>query len=117
MEIVSVRFQNKLHEGEFSGREYSYLTNIPLKVGDIVIVPTRNGSGIAEVSQVNVSSLNVGCPVEKLKTIETLAGSKTPAADSKPASVVVDAGEACNQVAAEQVPAVDGGCKMNKSGD
>lgn len=73
MEIVKVKFQNCANKDEFSGRYYSYFAYIPLSVGDIVKVPTATGHGIGKVVEVNVSPNNVGCPVDKLKTIRHLA--------------------------------------------
>lgn len=75
MEIVKVKFQNRANKEEFSGREYSYFAYIPLRVGDIVKVPTAKGYGIGKVVEVNVSTSDVGCPLDNLRTIRQLANS------------------------------------------
>ena len=69
--IVGVKFQSKTNPEVFHGREYSYFTAIELSVGDIVVVPTSNGDGIAQVTSVNVPESKVDeriLPI--LKTIE-----------------------------------------------
>ena len=73
MEIVSVQFQSKTYEKVFTGREYSYIAGLPLEVGDIVSVPTKNGAGVARVTKTNVLPCDVGCPVDLLKTITAMA--------------------------------------------
>jgi len=88
MEIVSVQFQSKNDKEEYTGREYSYIAGVPLKLGDIVAVPTKNGIGVAKVTKVNLRASDVGCPLSVLKKIDTLV-ENTPAdeiaADTKPA--------------------------------
>ena len=83
MEIVSVQFQSKQNKEEFSGRDYSYYAAIPLKMGDVVTVPTRHGTGTAKVTKVNVKPNEVGCDLRLLKSIESLAEVKPPV-DSQP---------------------------------
>ena len=73
MEIVSVVFQSKRDPKEFGGREYSYNTAIPLNVGDIVIVPTKNGESKAKVVQKHISESELSFDPGLLKTIESLA--------------------------------------------
>ena len=59
--IVSVQFEDKFKPGEFSGRTYNYRTAIDVSVGDIVIVPTANGDGIAKnetiIKKISVAEL------------------------------------------------------------
>ena len=78
MEIVSVQFQSKKNKEEYGGREYSYHAAIPLKVGDIVAVPTKHGTGTAKVTKLNVALGNVGCDIKLLKRIESLAEVMAP---------------------------------------
>ena len=42
-EIVKVRFKSRFQPGEWSPREYSYYAAVPLKVGDLVVVPSKYG--------------------------------------------------------------------------
>ena len=51
--IVNVELR-KSGANEYGGKEYSYVTELPLSVGDIVIVPTFKGLSYARVSRVNV---------------------------------------------------------------
>lgn len=73
LEIVSVVFENKRSPGEYTGREYSYSTAIPLVVGDIVSVPTQKGEGKAKVVKVGVVESELTFDITLLKTIERLA--------------------------------------------
>lgn len=56
--IVKCQFKLKSSDG-YGGREYTYLTNLPLKVGDIVRVPAGDSEGIARVSEINVPEISV----------------------------------------------------------
>lgn len=51
--IVQVQFRNRFGEG-YGGTNYTYIADVPLKVGDIVQVPTRYGTGEARVSRIDV---------------------------------------------------------------
>ena len=51
--IVNVELR-KSGANEFGGKEYSYVTELPLSAGDIVIAPTFKGLSYARVSRVNV---------------------------------------------------------------
>lgn len=71
--IVGVQFQSKFNPNEFSGREYNYLTAIELSEGDIVVVPTKNGDGIAKVVSIDVPDSKIDERIMPLlKTIERL---------------------------------------------
>lgn len=52
--IVNVKYEDKYNPKTFSGRTYSYFTDIKLSVGDIVEAPTQYGLKIARVSKINV---------------------------------------------------------------
>lgn len=54
--IVSVKYRKN---GEYAGRAYSYRTELPLKVGDIVQAPTTGGMKTAMVDRVNVPEAEV----------------------------------------------------------
>lgn len=67
-EIVEVQFCGA--SGKPQGRRYSYYTDIPLEVGDRVIVPTYKGDGEGIVCEVNVPESRVDERVlPMLKTI------------------------------------------------
>ena len=51
--IVQVQFKSRYGPG-YSGTNYTYITDVPLEVGDIVKVPTRYGDSEARVSRVDV---------------------------------------------------------------
>lgn len=56
--IISVQFKRK--DGEYGGREYSYLCSIPdVKPGDLVKVSTKDGESIVRVTEVNVPESRV----------------------------------------------------------
>ena len=73
MDIVSVVFQNKKDPCKFEGREYNYKAAIPLNIGEIVIVPTKNGEGKAKVVQTSIKESEIRFDPNLLKTIESLA--------------------------------------------
>ncbi len=53
MDFVKVQFKSRFND-EYGGREYTYIADVPLEVGDIVSVPTSNGDGEARVCRVGV---------------------------------------------------------------
>ena len=67
--IVSVKFESKQNPGEYGGREYSYRTEAPLAIGEVVTVPVGKGQSRAVVTAVNVPAENVGCDLSLLKMI------------------------------------------------
>lgn len=70
--IVSVNFMNN-RTGRFGTGIYNYYATVPLKIGDIVRVPTANGTSVARIAAVNVSESKVASrllPI--LKTIDTI---------------------------------------------
>jgi hypothetical protein len=70
MDIVKVQFQSRYNAKEFYGQEYTYYTEIPLKVGDVVKVPTKFGESTAIVSSINVPESQIANIKEHLKTIK-----------------------------------------------
>ena len=52
--IVSVKYEDRYMPKTFSGKAYSYITAIPLEVGDLVTAPTSYGDKIARVSEINI---------------------------------------------------------------
>ena len=52
-DIVYVQFKDRYSE-KYGGREYSYIADVALQEGDIVMVPTVNGDTEARVSRIDV---------------------------------------------------------------
>ena len=67
--IVSVKYEDKYMPKTFSGRSYSYITAIPLSIGDLVVVPTSYGEKIARVSAINIPEFKVEFMKANLKLI------------------------------------------------
>lgn len=70
MNLVQVQFKSRYGDG-YGSQSYTYIADIPLSVGDIVTVPTKNGEGEARVSRVNVpeSALPKFLSVDQLRHI------------------------------------------------
>jgi len=73
MNIIKVRYYSDTTK-EYSNREYSYFSEEPLSVGDIVTVPVRNTTGKAMVSVVDVPESEIIAFKDAVKTIP--AGTK-----------------------------------------
>ena len=67
--IVSVKYEDRYSPKIFSGKAYSYLTAIPLEVGDLVVAPTSYGEKIARVSQINIPEFKLEFMKANLKLI------------------------------------------------
>lgn len=67
--IISVKYEDKYMPKTFSGRAYSYITAIPLAVGDLVVAPTAYGEKIARVSEINIPEFKVEFMKANLKLI------------------------------------------------
>lgn len=67
--IVSVKYEDKFIPKTFSGKQYSYYSNITVNVGDLVVVPTTYGEKIAMVSEINIAEQKVESIKPYLKTI------------------------------------------------
>lgn len=72
--IVKVRYIDG-STGEISNREYTYYSEEPLNVGDLVTVPVKDTVGKAQVTAVDVPESTITSFRDKVKTIP--AGSKT----------------------------------------
>jgi hypothetical protein len=68
MEIVKVKYYSETTK-TYSDREYSYLSENGLKVGDIVTVPVRDTTGKAMVTAINVPESEVAAFKDQLKVI------------------------------------------------
>lgn len=66
--IIKVRYFSET-TGELSAREYTYFTEEPLQVGDIIMVPVRDTTGKAKVSVVDVPSTEIAAFRDKVKSI------------------------------------------------
>lgn len=78
MNLIKAKF---LRYGEPSGREYTYISDIPVKVGDLVQLNER-GQGI--VTKINVSESEVESFRDRLKSIiGKVEVKKTEAADNE----------------------------------
>ena len=71
--IVAVQFKDRRNPEEFGGREYTYFSNVDLKVGDVIVAPVGNSTGTVRVSRINVKDSEVDERIlPKLRTIEEL---------------------------------------------
>lgn len=71
LNIVGVKYEDKFEKKTFSGREYSYYTEMDLEIGDIVEVLTRYGKSIAQVTRTNIDEKEIEKIKEYMKIIET----------------------------------------------
>lgn len=70
LNIVGVKYEDKFKKKTFSGREYSYYSDIDLEIGDIVEVPTRYGKSIAQVTRTNIDEKEIEKIKDYMKIIE-----------------------------------------------
>lgn len=66
--IVKVKYYSE-SKGKYSDREYTYLSEEPLLIGDIVTVPVRDTTGKALVTAINVPESEIEAFKDKIKTI------------------------------------------------
>ena len=59
MNIVAVQFQDRQNPEGFSGREYTYYSNVEVAVGDIILAPTKNGRGIVRVCRTDMDDTDI----------------------------------------------------------
>lgn len=64
--IIKVRFTK---DGQPHGREYSYLTPVEVEVGDLVELPSRNGTAKGIVTQLNVPAGEIEAFKDRVKSI------------------------------------------------
>lgn len=57
--IISVKYEDNYEPKTFGGKAYSYYTDIPLDVGDLVIAPTQKEDKIARVSEINIPEYKI----------------------------------------------------------
>ncbi len=75
--IVNIQFRDR-RSGEFMGREFSYIADVPLEKGDVVNVPTKYGPREGCISRVGVAISELQCRVGQLLHI---TDSATPGGD------------------------------------
>lgn len=75
--LVNVQFRDRKC-GEFTGREFSYIADVPLNKGDVVNVPTKYGQREGCISRVDVPIGDIQCRVGELRHI---TDSATPGGD------------------------------------
>lgn len=72
IKIVGVKYEDRFEKRTFTGKEYSYYSNIEdIEVGDIVEVPTRYGKSIAMVTRINIEKKEIEKIKDFMKVIET----------------------------------------------
>ena len=107
--IVHVQFKND-NTGRYAGKNsYTYETDLPLKVGDAVLVPARDSVGSAKVTAVNVPEDAVDPKLlPLLKTVigydeypETLLDDEPTVLDAVPVSELPD-----DLITVKQVPMI-----------
>jgi hypothetical protein len=70
--IVGVKYEDRFEKKTFTGREYSYYSDIEdIQVGDIVEVPTRYGKSIAEVVRTDIDKKEIEKIKQYMKVITT----------------------------------------------
>lgn len=73
--IVQVQFKN-WHDSEYSGPLYTYISDVPVEVGDRVIAPTKYGDFDARVERVNIQLTDIsGLKADQLRHITSPATS------------------------------------------
>lgn len=75
--LVNVQFRDRKC-GEFTGREFSYIADVPLQKGDVVSVSTKYGPRHGCISRVGVPISELQCRVGELRHITESA---TPGGD------------------------------------
>ena len=77
MTIIAVQYKSK-STGEYGGREYTYFSEVPLSVGDEVMVPARNSQSVAKVTRIDVAESEVADFADRLKTITEIIPASMP---------------------------------------
>lgn len=68
-DIVQVQFRSRYKPYDFGGNAYTYISDVPLAVGDIVKVPTKFGDSEGRVCRVGVPIGDIQCRVGELRHI------------------------------------------------
>ncbi len=67
--IISVKYEDRFMPKTFNGKAYSYITQVNVEIGDLVIAPTAYGDKIARVSEIDIPETRVENIKQFLKTI------------------------------------------------
>lgn len=76
-DFVTVQYEDRFRPGTYGGREYSYIADHRLKVGDVVYVETRLGAGLARVARIDVAETEIPQKVRPL--LRHIVGKALPA--------------------------------------
>ena len=69
--IVSVKYEDQYVPRTFSGRQYAYFSKIDLQVGDLVEAPTKYGTSIAKVCEIDIPEQDIQDHVKKIMRVIT----------------------------------------------
>ncbi len=67
--IISVKYEDNFIPRTFGGKAYSYFTNVPVEVGDLIEAPTKYGVKIAKVIRVDIPEQEIEKIRPYMKTI------------------------------------------------
>ncbi len=67
--IISVKYEDRFMPKTFNGKAYSYITQVNVEIGDLVIAPTAYGDKIARVSEIDIPETRIENIKQFLKTI------------------------------------------------
>lgn len=67
--IISVKYEDRFMPKTFNGKAYSYITQVNVEIGDLVIAPTVYGDKIARVSEIDIPETRIENIKQFLKTI------------------------------------------------
>ena len=71
VKYVYVKYEDNYMPTTFTGKSYSYYTNLVLEKGDLVIAPTQYGERVARISEINVPREQVEHIIPNMKEITT----------------------------------------------
>lgn len=67
--IIKVAFEDRQHPGAFKPGGYTYVSEIPVKLGDVVIAPTKFGKNRAKVVALDVPPSEYAAFADRLRHI------------------------------------------------
>jgi len=67
--IIKVAFEDRQHPGAFKPGGYTYVSEIPVKLGDVVIAPTKFGKNRAKVVALDVPPAEYAAFADRLRHI------------------------------------------------
>lgn len=102
--VCKVQFEEKTRPGKFAPQEYSYIAEVPVEIGDLVVAPTRYGDRTARVSRTRVPRAEWEKHAHLLRHITRRKKVKEP--KQLMLTDVRGAGREAGPTAEEQLPAV-----------